>query len=39
MTNAELEKEYQKFQVEFSKACKDMSDAINKFVTRKFKTF
>ena len=29
MTNEELEREYQKFQFEFSKACKDMSDAIN----------
>ena len=30
MTNEELEREYQKFQFDFSKACKDMSDAINK---------
>ena len=29
MTNEESEREYQKFQFDFSKACKDMSDAIN----------
>ncbi|MBQ9744583.1 MAG: hypothetical protein IJW19_05600 [Clostridia bacterium] len=30
MTNEELEQEYQKFQLDFNKACKDMSDAISK---------